>query len=117
MEADNSAQVVDLLRRGANPNATTYFGRFALTIAAGRGNYEITKLLLDSGAYVNVLNPSRWTALRVVAQKGNSKIVRLLIDNGATLDSIDDFSIVSPFYGNAFHTLTLSAKGKVPKWT
>jgi ankyrin repeat protein len=64
-----------------------------------------------------VLNPSRWTALRVVAQKGNSKIVRLLIDNGATLDSIDDFSIVSPFYGNAFHTLTLSAKGKVPKWT
>jgi len=50
----------------------------ALSYAAGQGNEEAVRMLVDRGADVNIANP-----LGEAAQKGNETIVRLLLDHGA----------------------------------
>ncbi len=56
-----------------------------LTIAAGAGNLEAVRILLDSGA--NPDSDANIAPLRIAADKGHLDVVRLLIENGATIDA------------------------------
>lgn len=55
----------------------------ALLCAAQKGNEEVCKLLLESGATVETRDKRGWTALGYSAERGHANIVELLCKNGA----------------------------------
>ena len=62
-------------------------GHTILMSAARRGNPEIVKLLIDSGADINIRGSiSGVTALMVAVGWGHTEIIKLLIDNGADIN-------------------------------
>jgi hypothetical protein len=79
-----------LIANGTNANQTDDVGFPALSIAAGRGDENMTKLLLDAGANVNARSATlKDTALGRAAQNGNSQTVRALLAAGAHVDDKD----------------------------
>jgi ankyrin repeat protein len=55
-----------------------------ILLAAGEGNYDILKLLIDRGVDVDaVRNEKNNTALHLAANFGHSKVVELLVESGA----------------------------------
>lgn len=69
-----------LLERGADPNAANKVGATALIRAAT--SFELTRLLLDAGAKVDVRTTDQGnTPLLLAARRfGNSRTVRLLLE-------------------------------------
>lgn len=55
----------------------------ALYLAVAHNNFEITKMLLDAGADLEVQSNYGYTALDAAVFKKNPKIVKLLLDRGA----------------------------------
>jgi ankyrin repeat protein len=67
-----------VLSKGADPNCETDDTRFTpLWVAACHGLLEITHLLLDAGANVNVVNFEGTAQLKEAAQIGAAEVVRL----------------------------------------
>lgn len=88
---DNDIEnVKDILSKGGDPNVTNFLGMTALNAAAGDGNIEIVKLLLDNGADINGVDLMLgWTPLMSAANDGHNEIVKLLIKRGADIDIQD----------------------------
>ena len=78
-----TAAVEALLRRGADPNATTSRGQTALMGAAAKGHAKIVAALLRGGAAVDVVNKNGETALMATAFCGDVECARLLLEAGA----------------------------------
>jgi hypothetical protein len=73
-----------LLDRGANARARNAGGFTPLHVAAGRGDAESARLLLDAGADPNVRDgPLGRTPLHWAAQAGAAEVLRVLLDRGA----------------------------------
>jgi len=72
-------------------NATGSYDYTALTIAAGHGDIEIVKLLLNAGADVNAIGNYGQTALILAAQDAHLDVVRLLLNAGANVDAQNTF--------------------------
>lgn len=76
--------------------------RTALFIAAQVKSFqkavEISKSLLDFGAYVNHCDGYGQTALFFAAAEGNTDLIRLLIERGARLNEEDGFKQTALFY-------------------
>lgn len=81
------AKVRQLIRAGADVNASNKYGANAMQLAAEASNGDIIKLLLDAGADVDSPNPEGQTALMLVARTGDVDTARLLIRKGATIDA------------------------------
>lgn len=80
-------RVRQLIRAGADVNATNNYGANAMQLAAEVANRDILKLLLDAGADADSPNPEGQTALMLVARTGDVDAARLLIRQGATIDA------------------------------
>jgi hypothetical protein len=79
-----------LISKGANVNQTDDVGFPALSIAAGRRDEKMTKLLLEAGADVNARSATlNDTALARAAQDSNGETVRILLAAGAHVDDRD----------------------------
>ncbi|MBC8198617.1 MAG: caspase family protein [Desulfobacteraceae bacterium] len=84
----------DFLNKGANANEEVdcagltdlAFYSPLLICAAGYGNNDAIKLLLDKGVDINIKSAAGWTALSYAAYQGKSKTAQLLIDRGADVD-------------------------------
>lgn len=76
-------QMTQLLKYGANVNATNTQGRTALIEVSRLGNYKVAKWLIDRGASVNFKDMYDGNALIYATQNGKSNIVTLLLQNGA----------------------------------
>lgn len=70
--------------------------------AVVKGDENMVKLFLSSGADVNSDSPSGSTALDLAAAKGRDEIVRLLIANGAQVNSRNQDGTM-PLYDAALH--------------
>jgi hypothetical protein len=81
---------------GANP-AASFHGRQnrPLNKAAGNGNLELVRFLLDRGAPANESANGRYASYALIgaAYKGYTDVVRLLVERGALLDGLNAFGM------------------------
>lgn len=77
-----------LIQNGAAVNVPTNNGYnvFPIHSAVAAKSYGITKLLLDAGAEVNVVQQAGFTPLHAAAQYGDIEILILLLEHGADLN-------------------------------
>lgn len=117
VEKNETAAVVDLLKRGMDVNTADRAGTTLLMIAARNGNLDLLQTLLNNRASINrrnqfgdsalllaalnarfdaakllmekgaEVNPSGWTPLHYAVFGGNPEILGLLIARGANLDA------------------------------
>lgn len=91
---DKALQIL-LKAENLDVNMSSTYGENALMLAAFAGNMDLTKLLLEKGAFVS--KTSGWTALHYAATNGHDEIVKLLIEKGANVNVRTDFG-VTPLY-------------------
>lgn len=82
----DTTTVQAFLNAGADVNARDKAGWTVLIWAAEHGYIDIVKMLLDSGANVDLRN-YRGSALIRAALKGHKNIVQALLDKGATVNA------------------------------
>jgi ankyrin repeat protein len=63
-----------------------------LVVAAGAGNLDEVRDLIDSGVDINTLGIERHNALYAASARGQNRVVQLLIDLGANLDTSGEVS-------------------------
>jgi ankyrin repeat protein len=79
------AEGVDVNRGGVDKTKKVY--RLApLHFAVGKGNFKITRALVDAGANLDIPNPDGVTPLMLAMVTGQEKIVKFLIEKGANLE-------------------------------
>lgn len=78
-----AVQPEDLIKQGANVNATQEYGVTPLHRASAFGNPSDIKLLIRNGANVNAQASSMTTPLMQACQFGNLEAVKILLANGA----------------------------------
>ncbi len=82
---NRTEQVVDLVRRGMDPNTSDPSGTTLLMFAANNGNEALLDFLLRSRANTMKYNRFGDTALALAALRGHLPIVRRLVEVGADL--------------------------------
>ena len=82
----NAKEAQDLLRAGANVNATEYEGETPLMYAAAQGRAEMVELLIQQGANIHARSVNDQTALGRAAQFGHAGTVEKLLQNGARVE-------------------------------
>lgn len=82
---NRTEQVMDLVRRGMDPNTSDPSGMTLLMFAANNGNMELLDFLLRNRANTMKYNRYGDTALALAALRGHAPIVRRLIEAGADL--------------------------------
>jgi ankyrin repeat protein len=77
-----------LISKGASVNtaANNGFNVFPIHSAVAARSYNITKMLLEAGAEVNVKQQAGFTALHAAAQTGNIEMIVLLLEYAADLN-------------------------------
>lgn len=96
IESGDIASVKGFLDLGVSANATDN-SWCLLHIAARHNQKEVAKLLLDSGADVNIKSWCESTPLHYAAYCGHLEVVKLLIDCGANINAKDRKGI-TPLY-------------------
>ena len=99
-----------LLSLGADVNARTKSmvttalmhasGGTALMHASGRGYSDIVKLLIESGADVNIQDNRGYTALMSASYKGHREVAKLLIESGADVNAQDNDGVTVLMYAS-----------------
>ncbi|PRD48671.1 ankyrin repeat domain-containing protein [Sphingobacterium haloxyli] len=74
-----------LLAKGADPNICSQNGYnvHPLHTALTGGYDQISKMLIEAGANVNVVQHARITPLHIAAQQGNIDMIIILLENGS----------------------------------
>ena len=100
---DNAQLVEWLLKNGAELNPVSEDrGYTPLMDAVWRKNEEITKLLIDKGADVNVINKEGQTMIILSVGSENLEITRLLCEAGADVDIQDQMGMSAYGYASLF---------------
>ncbi len=81
--------VLKLIERGADTNATDVNGWTALMEACLGGHTETARLLIEKGADVNMKNGKSTTALMEACFAGHIETVQVLLEKGADVKSKD----------------------------
>ncbi len=83
---DNAGAVVDLVKRGFDPNTRDTKGQPGLTAAMQERSAKVARVLLEQpGIDVNALNPAGESALMLAALKGELAGAELLLGRGAAV--------------------------------
>ena len=89
---NDSSAVEAYLKNGADVNAKNKSGVYPLHWAAGNGNLELVKKLVEKHAYVDVLDGYRdETPLSWAAKKGQLEVVKYLVEKGASVNNSDRY--------------------------
>jgi len=86
-----------LLKNYADPNITSQNGYNVspLHAALHANQTEISKMLIEAGANVNIPQSSRITPLHLAAQHGNIDMIILLLENGADISVRSDTGLTA----------------------
>jgi len=80
-----------LIELGADIDKKDCQGISALAVSVFENNIEMTKILLDNNANVNISVMDGWTPLMLAsANTEDIEMTKLLIENGANIDELDD---------------------------
>lgn len=93
VRAADVATVRELVREGADVNASTGDGATALHWAAYRDDVQLVDVLLAAGARTRVANDLGVTPLHLASTNGNAAIVRALLIKGADPNAVSDGGI------------------------
>jgi ankyrin repeat protein len=85
----DSSLARDLLRAGADPNATNTNGGSVLMYAAWRGDPECMRLILGQEVAIDQAAQNGWTALMMAAAKGHESAAAALLEAGADPKVVD----------------------------
>ncbi|KAI1458354.1 hypothetical protein F4805DRAFT_146462 [Annulohypoxylon moriforme] len=88
---DITDTVRGIIQYGANVNVKDKEGRTPLYHAAHCGNLEVTKLLVDSSAKIDITDENKETALIVACRKHHEAIIRYLVEAGADIKAQSSF--------------------------
>ncbi|KAK5659349.1 hypothetical protein OQA88_1442 [Cercophora sp. LCS_1] len=81
-----------LIQHGANVNTETAVGKqVPLDYAAGMGNLEAVRILLDNGADINHRDGEGETAIVTAVQNRNPQMASVLIARGADLGTVNEY--------------------------
>ena len=86
------AEAADLLRRGADPNIRDGRGFTPLLLALSRdnpGDWDMTEMLLESGADASAADPEGRTSAWLAAHSGRTDILEMLAAFGADVEAPD----------------------------
>lgn len=78
VKQNNKEAVLTLLNNGENVNAVNEQGNSALHYAVALNNADMTKLLLQFGADMNISNAQGWTPLKIVEKKKVENVAAIL---------------------------------------
>ncbi|KAI5946370.1 Ankyrin repeat and SOCS box protein 3 [Manis javanica] len=81
-----NAEIIKLLKKGANKECQNDFGITPLFVSAQYGKLENLSILISSGANVNCQALDKATPLFIAAQEGHTACVELLLSCGADPD-------------------------------
>jgi ankyrin repeat protein len=82
IKKNNFTEAVVLLDKGMNPNVIEG-NNSPLMLAARKGDFRFTRVLIAFGADVNLRNDDGTTALMIAARFGHTEVVDLLLREGA----------------------------------
>lgn len=82
-------KVVEVLKRGANPDDKDVFGQTALTQAVMMNRVEVVKQLLEAGADPNIQRNDGYTPLMLAVMDNRVEIVKLLLEAGANANAVE----------------------------
>ena len=88
-------------------------GNTALIVAALYGQMELTTLLLEHGANINVVNQDGWSALVAAAFRGHLNIATLLLEKGAAMDAVNVDLDEMRARVDSTHSIITSPRGEV----
>ncbi|KJK86072.1 hypothetical protein H633G_10085 [Metarhizium anisopliae BRIP 53284] len=93
-----------ILRNGSKINQSDEHGANALYRASQRGHAEVVRILLDSGADINVQGGEYGygNALQVASLEGHATVVQVLLDEGADINAqgeLDSNALQAASYG------------------
>lgn len=82
-----------LILKGADVNepSSNGYNVYPLHTAISSNFEEVAKMLVESGANVNVFQAASMTPLHLAAQNGNIELLILLLENGAEVYAKNDF--------------------------
>jgi ankyrin repeat protein len=96
-----------LLKMGANPNASESGGEFVLHRAITFNNISLTKLLLAYGANINVASSNGITPLHAAASSGLKDAAKILLEHGADVNATPNNAPPPLFFASMFGGLDI----------
>lgn len=79
----DTAEVLRMLKNGAEPNVSNPIGMTPLHVAAYHDDLHMARHLIEAGAELNAANHFGITPVLAACENGNAKMIRLLLDADA----------------------------------
>ena len=107
VENNDCAEILKLIKCGADVNAKNEYGETPLHTACVRGYFEVAQTLTTAGADVNATNCIGSTPLHEASGWGHFGIAQVLIAAGADLNAKDIYNWAPLHYATAMNHLNI----------
>ncbi|MGO9953779.1 MAG: ankyrin repeat domain-containing protein [Dissulfurispiraceae bacterium] len=107
VENNDCAEILRLIKCGADVNTKNEYGETPLHTACVRGYFEVAQTLMIAGADVNTPNCIGSAPLHEASEWGHFGIAQVLIEAGADLNAKDIYNWAPLHYATAMNHLNI----------